>query len=89
MLQKLSYEDVKTLIESKGARLLRESNPNYKYFKPKERVLESRNKYQKHKLKNVLDNFDSSLSEYQNMLNNGYLRIWDCGNKVYIYENNK
>lgn len=47
---------------------------------------ESRNKYQKHKLKNLLENFDPKLSEIENMVNNGFDRIWDCGNKVFVKE---
>ena len=37
-------------------------------------------KYQKHKLKNLLQNFDPKLSEYENMIQNKFTRIWDCGN---------
>jgi hypothetical protein len=25
------------------------------------------------------------LSEWANMVKNGYDRIWDCGNKVFVY----
>ena len=28
--------------------------------------------------------YNPDITEYQNMLNNGYDRIWDCGNKKYI-----
>ena len=31
----------------------------------------------------MLEKFDSSLSERDNMFNNGYFRIFDCGNLVY------
>lgn len=58
------------------------SLPNYKYFKNGK--IYPREEFQKHKLKDKLDIFDSNLTEYQNMLNNGYNRIWDCGNLVYI-----
>ncbi len=60
------------------------SSPNYWYFK-KINDLMSRICYQKHKLKDKLDIYDPNLSEYQNMLNNGYNRIWDNGNRKYIY----
>ena len=40
-------------------------------------------KYQKYKLKDKLEKFDESLTEVQNMYNNGYNRIFDCGNLVY------
>ena len=39
--------------------------------------------FQKHKLKNKLENFDPELSEWENMQVNGYDRIWDCGNMVF------
>ena len=58
-----------------------DSKPNY--FYKIGHVLHSRIAYQKHKLADKLELFDESLSEYQNMLLNGYDRIWDCGNKVY------
>jgi len=87
----ISYCDIAvfdgSIYENNGFKHVNRSEPNYKYFKPKERILESRNKYQKHKLKDKLGVFDESLSEYQNMINNGYLRIWDCGNDVYVYDN--
>jgi hypothetical protein len=75
-----------------GFDFLYDSEPNYFYFKNKKNnsfLLESRLKYQKHKLKNKLINFDESLSEWENMRNNDYDRIWDCGNKVFLWENKK
>jgi len=68
---------------------LRVSDPNYFYFKTGTLFLESRNKYQKHKLKDKLEIFDADLSEYQNMLNNNYLRIYDSGNKVLGWTNSQ
>lgn len=40
--------------------------------------------FRKHLLKKKLKNYDSTLSEWQNMQNNGYDRIWDCGNLVFV-----
>lgn len=57
------------------------SQPNYWYVKANSRF--HRSNFQKHKLKNLLKNFDPSISEKQNMTNNGYYIIWDCGNEVY------
>ena len=51
------------------------TEPNYYYIKGNE-VL-SRYKCQKHKLKDLLENYDDTLTEYQNMTNNGYYRIYD------------
>jgi transcription elongation factor Elf1 len=67
-----------------GFELSHQSKPNYFYFQQgRENIVYSRNKFMKHKLKNELDNFDPDLSEYQNMLNNKYLRYYDCGNFVF------
>jgi len=63
---------------------LKDSAPNYFYFTLKELKLLSRVQFQKHKLEEKLEIFDPNLSESENMFNNGYRRIWDCGNKVFI-----
>lgn len=57
------------------------SPPNYWYWKNLK--LESRVKYQKHKLKNILSIYNENLSEVENMKLNGYKRIFDCGNLVF------
>lgn len=73
------------LYEKLGFEKIRETKPNYFYFKGGDNsVLESRNKYQKHKLSGLLEHFDSSLSETENMFNNGYRKIYDCGNLVFV-----
>jgi len=55
----------------------------------KEGILENRIKYQKHKLKNILENFDKELTEIENMKNHGFDRIFDAGNKKFILERGK
>jgi len=60
------------------------SNLNYFYFKVNENILYSREQFQKHKLKDKLEHYDSSLTETMNMFNNNYRKIYDCGNKTYI-----
>lgn len=81
----ISYADRRwsngALYEALGFRLLRESSPSYWYVKNDMRF--HRTRFQKHKLQGQLAVYDAGLSEYENMLNNGYGRIWDCGNKVY------
>jgi len=57
--------------------------PNYKYLV--NGILESRMKYQKHKLKAQLLDFDQSLTERQNMTLHGHRRIYDSGNQKWIY----
>lgn len=72
------------LYKQLGFEHLHDSSPNYFYFKigsPYE--LFSRQRFQKHKLKDVLDTFDPNKTEWENMKDNEYNRIWDCGNGVW------
>jgi hypothetical protein len=69
-----------------GFEFIEYTNPNY-YYTRDYLFLESRLKYQKHKLKNILENYDDSLTEFENMKNNKYDRIWDCGNSKFIWKN--
>ena len=60
------------------------TKPNYVYVKEKE-VL-TRIVCQKHKLVKVLgENFDEKLSETENMVLNGWNKIYDCGNLKMCY----
>jgi len=70
------------LYEQNGFNNKENTVPNYWYFKLGN-VLESRLKYQKHKLYKIFDNFNAKISEYENMFNNGYSVIYDSGNIKY------
>ena len=59
------------------------SNPNYWYIIKNKRL--HRFGFRKSVLNERLNFFNPKLTEGENMLNNGYDRIWDCGNDVYIY----
>lgn len=59
--------------------------PNYWYFNTSYDRLYSRVAFQKHKLSKMLSIYDSSKTEYQNMLDNKWDRIWDCGNGSYVW----
>lgn len=66
-----------------GFEYLNDTVPNYFYFD--KRVgdkLESRFQFQKHKLKN-LNNYSAEKTEYEIMNENGWYRLYDCGNKKY------
>ena len=63
---------------------IRDNSASY-FYTHNYRTMESRIKYQKHKLSNVLSNFDPSLSEWDNMKNNGFDRYWNSGNSVYVW----
>lgn len=60
-----------------------DSPPSYYYFVPGSLKLLNRMKYQKHKLQSSLDRFEQSKSEWTNMKDNGFDRIWDCGNQTW------
>lgn len=81
-----NMDQSKTVYALNGFKHSHISGPNYFYFKKGRDILWSRNKFQKHKLENLLENFDPLKSEYENMLANKYDRIWDCGNHVYILD---
>ena len=60
------------------------STPNYWYFSIKKNCKKwHRYMFAKHTLEKKLKIFDSALTEWDNMQNNGYDRIWDCGSLVY------
>ena len=58
--------------------------PAYYYTKDY-RTFENRVAYQKHKLDEKLQSFDATLTEWENMQLNGYDRVWDCGNDVFVW----
>lgn len=60
-----------------GFTLVKITDPGYWYVRGLKR--ESRYKYAKHKLAGLLENFDPSLTEVENMRNHGWNRIFDCG----------
>lgn len=65
-----------------GMKLVRESAPNYRWVRFNE--VFTRYQTQKHKLSKLLgDSYDSSLSESDNMIKAGFLKVYDCGNAVY------
>jgi len=67
-----------------GFNHIRDNGPSYIYTN-RYRTLESRIKYQKHKLEKLLPIFDKNISEWENMKNNGFDRYWNSGNAVYIW----
>jgi len=83
----ISYADRRwsngNLYKQLGFNLVRSSSPNYFYLDKSCRVRYNRIKFQKHRLQKILNMYDESLSEWNNMKLNGYDRIWDCGNLVY------
>lgn len=60
-----------------------DSPMGYVYTNGKETL--SRVQCQKHKLSKLLNNFNPEMSEYENMILNGYFRLYDFGQKVFIW----
>jgi len=68
-----------------GFKFEHHSLPNYWYVLGDKRI--HRFNFRKNVLENKLTNFNPTLSEWRNMQNNGYDRIWDCGNTKWIWRN--
>lgn len=58
--------------------------PGYSYVKNGKHA-GSRNQWQKHMLANKLEKFNHALSEGENMKLNGFHKIWDCGQSVFVF----
>lgn len=84
----ISFSDIRwgkgTLYECLGFKHIRNNLPSYNYTY-RYKTFESRIRYQKHKLKNILPIYDPLLSEWENMKNNDFDRYWNSGNSVYVW----
>jgi len=84
----VSYADKRrsngNLYKQLGFTHTHDSASNFWYFKNNQMKLESRIKFQKHKQNSILENFNSDLTADENMSNNGYRKIYDCGNQVWV-----
>jgi very-short-patch-repair endonuclease len=84
----ISYCDLRwgtgSVYKNIGFREERRTSPNYWYLKGYESP-QHRSRFQKKQLPKILENFDPSLTEWDNMVANGYDRIWDCGNIVFSW----
>lgn len=69
-----------------GFKFSHNSPPNYWYTKDYDAVI-GRVSFQKHKLSKILDDYDETKTEWENMKRNGYDRVWDCGNAVWVLTN--
>lgn len=76
------------MYEKIGFKFSHKTKPSYFYYSPKGRI-EPRSKYQKHKLPELFDDVDMSLTEWEIMKSKRYDRIWDCGNLVYTWKSDE
>lgn len=60
------------------------SEPSY-YYTENYTTIHNRLQFQHKLLENKLDLFYPEMSEWENMKLNGYDRIWDCGNSVWVW----
>lgn len=72
------------LYKTLGFEFNKNTTPSYIYWKDS-KVL-NRMSCQKHKLPKLLENFDVDKSEYQNMIANGWKRVWDSGNTKWMFK---
>jgi hypothetical protein len=69
-----------------GFEKIRDTDPSYYYVKGED--VFHRFTFRKNVLSDKLIEFDENLTEWQNMQNNGFDRIWDCGQSVMVYNVN-
>lgn len=69
------------LYESIGFQFIKNTQPNYWYIIGDQ--LQHRFEWRKSVLKDKLLKYDESKTEFENMKDNNYFRIYDCGNKLY------
>lgn len=58
----------------------------YYYISPDYKALFNRQMFQKSKLSERLEKFDPVKSEWENMKDNGFDRIWDCGHSKWVWK---
>lgn len=85
----VSYADRRysdgNLYDRLGFNLESISSPNYVWIK--KNVVLTRYQCQKHLLAKLLgDGFDEGKTEAENMQDNGWIRVFDCGNLVYVLQ---
>jgi rubrerythrin len=82
----VSYSDRRwnsgSLYKTLGFKYSHSSSPSYWYFRNSE--LLNRMHFQKHKLSEILEDFNPNETEKDNMRRHGFRRIYDCGTDVFI-----
>lgn len=83
----ISYADIRysngDMYKKLGFKFIKHTPPSYIYTLGG-KIL-SRFSTQKHKLSKLLTSYDSSKTELQNMLDNGYRKMWDAGTMLFEY----
>ena len=86
-LKVISYSDnqysIGAMYKILGFRMERETKGGYWYYDPVSKVSYHRYNFTKHKL--VEQGFDVNKSESEIMRDRGFLRIFDCGSRTWVY----
>jgi hypothetical protein len=69
-----------------GFEFIKNTSPSYIYWK--DNIILNRMSCQKHKLNKILNNFNPNKTEYMNMIDNGWRRVWDSGNGKWLFNKN-
>ena len=84
----LSYADLRyssgDVYRQLGFDFVHNTPPSYFYVKREKKV--SRFTAQKHKQHKLLENYDPNKTEVENMMDNDYRRVWDCGTMLFVYK---
>ena len=59
---------------------MKTTEPNWFGFSIKDYELKSRWNFTENKFKSLINNYDDCITVFENMINNGYDRIYDSGN---------
>lgn len=74
------------LVNNNGI-LIKTTLPNHFYFLPNEYILYSRAQFTLKDFQKKVGRYDNSLNKDENLVNNGYRIIYDCGNLLYRLNN--
>lgn len=93
----ISYADkrwstpiVSNVYDRLGFKLVSTSHPTYFYVHPNKKnykLRETRYKFRKPNLAKLFPDYDASKTEWENMKEHGYDKIWDCGTLKYVWTN--
>lgn len=75
------------MYECLGFKLDKVLPPDYHYVDTKRMVRLHKSNFQHSRLKHKFENYDSNLTEEENCANNNFYRIYDCGKKRWIWNN--
>ena len=72
-----------------GMKFEKDTLPGYFYFNRTNNTYHNRQEFQKHKLSEILKNYNNELTELENLELNGFWRIYDCGQRIFTWKKNK